>query len=135
MTTHIFFFGRSRGKDKYKTSGLLQKIVKSPAFENICMARACFASSPFSRLPREKFSISGVGQKFNGNYHVGLGAPPILEPMLVGIGMFTGGTIWILSHGQIKQPREEGSKYPRLVSGKTLPRTSPGSWRSKFTNN
>ena len=29
------------------------------------------------------------------------GAPPILEPILVGIGMFTGGTIWILTHGHI----------------------------------
>ena len=26
---------------------------------------------------------------------------PILEPILVGIGMFTGGTIWIWTHGQI----------------------------------
>ena len=29
------------------------------------------------------------------------GAPPILEPILVGIGMFTGGTIWVLTHGQL----------------------------------
>ena len=29
------------------------------------------------------------------------GAPPILEPILVGIGMFAGGTIWILTHGQM----------------------------------
>ena len=27
--------------------------------------------------------------------HFGVGAPPILEPILVGIGMFTGGTIWV----------------------------------------
>ena len=27
--------------------------------------------------------------------HFGVGAPPILEPILVGIGMFTGNTIWI----------------------------------------
>ena len=38
-----------------------------------------------------------VGQK--QWYHLGVGAPPILEPILVGIGMFTGGTIWILTHG------------------------------------
>ena len=25
-------------------------------------------------------------------YHFGVGAPPIVEPILVGIGMFTGGT-------------------------------------------
>ena len=34
-------------------------------------------------------------------YHFGVGAPLILEPILVGIGMFTGGTIWILTHGQV----------------------------------
>ena len=39
-----------------------------------------------------------VGQ--NQWYLFGLGAPPILEPILVGIGMFTGGTIGILTHGQ-----------------------------------
>ena len=33
-------------------------------------------------------------------YHFGVGETPILEPILVGIGMFTGGTIWILPHGQ-----------------------------------
>ena len=30
-----------------------------------------------------------------------VGAPPILEPILVGIGMFTAGTIWLLTHGHI----------------------------------
>ena len=34
-------------------------------------------------------------------YHFGMGAPPILEPILVGIGMFTGDTIWVLTHGYI----------------------------------
>ena len=34
-------------------------------------------------------------------YHFGVGAPPILEPILVGVGMFTGGTIWLLTHGHI----------------------------------
>ena len=33
------------------------------------------------------------------------GAPPILEPILVGIGMFTGGRIWILTHGQMLNGR------------------------------
>ena len=37
-------------------------------------------------------------------YHFGVGAAPILVEILVGIGMFTGGTIWILSHGHIDQP-------------------------------
>ena len=30
--------------------------------------------------------------------HFGVGAPPIL---VYGVGMFTGGTIWILSHGHV----------------------------------
>ena len=30
-------------------------------------------------------------------YHFGIGAPPMSEPILVGIGMFTGGTIWVLT--------------------------------------
>ena len=38
-------------------------------------------------------------------YHFGVGAPPILEPMLVGIGMFTGGTIWVLSHSHIQEQK------------------------------
>ena len=33
-------------------------------------------------------------------YHFGIGAPPILEPMLVGIGMFTDG-IGVLTHGHL----------------------------------
>ena len=38
-------------------------------------------------------------------YHFGVGAPPILKPILVGIGMFTGGTIWILTHGHMETTR------------------------------
>ena len=34
-------------------------------------------------------------------YYFGVGAPPIVEPILVGIEMFTGGTIWILTHGHL----------------------------------
>ena len=39
--------------------------------------------------------------KTNGIPFWGIGAPLILEPVFVGIGMFTGGTIWILTHGKI----------------------------------
>ena len=35
--------------------------------------------------------------KTNGTILGQLNSPPILEPILVGIGMFTGGTIWILA--------------------------------------
>ena len=44
----------------------------------------------------ERYPDMAVGP--NRWYHFGVGAPPILEP-IVGIGMFTGGTIWILTHG------------------------------------
>ena len=40
-----------------------------------------------------------VGQ--NQWSHFGAGAPPILDPIVVGIGMFTGGTMWILTHGHL----------------------------------
>ena len=35
---------------------------------------------------------------------VGIGAPPILARTLVGIGMFTGGAIWVLTHGYLWLP-------------------------------
>ena len=35
-----------------------------------------------------------------GHLSNGCGSKP-MAPILVGIGMFTGGTIWILAHGQI----------------------------------
>ena len=41
----------------------------------------------------------GCGSKPMGFHFVG--APPILEPILVGIGMFSGGAIWILTHGHV----------------------------------
>ena len=44
----------------------------------------------FSRSVLGPSGYMAVGQ--NRWYHVGVGAPPILEPILVGIGMFTGGT-------------------------------------------
>ena len=41
--------------------------------------------------------------------HFGVGAPPILEPTFVGIGMFTGGTVWILTHGHISSVPKQTS--------------------------
>ena len=38
-------------------------------------------------------------------YNFGVGAPPILGPILVGIAMCTGGTIWILTHGHVSSCR------------------------------
>ena len=43
---------------------------------------------------------NGSGSKPMGS-HFGVGALPILEIILVGIGMFTGGTLWVLTHGQM----------------------------------
>ena len=37
--------------------------------------------------------------KTNGIPFFRVGAPPVLGFILVGIGMFTGGTIWVLTHG------------------------------------
>ena len=44
--------------------------------------------------------------------HFGVAAPPILEPILVGIGM-TGATIWTLTHGHLNVRQQWG---PFLVS-------------------
>ena len=45
------------------------------------------------------FKHLAVGQ--NQWYHFEVGAPPILVGILARIGMFTGGTIWVLTHGHI----------------------------------
>ena len=50
---------------------------------------------------------NGTGSKTMG-YHFGVGAPPILEPILVGIGMFTRATIWLLTHGQLGRNQGRG---------------------------
>ena len=42
-----------------------------------------------------------VGVKTDGILFWGIGAPPMFEPILVVIGMFTGGTIWLLTHGHL----------------------------------
>ena len=47
-----------------------------------------------------------VGQ--NQLYHFRVGAPPILEPILVGIGMFTGGTIWLLTQADLYIEADSG---------------------------
>ena len=52
---------------------------------------------------------SGCGSKPMGS-HFGVGAPPILEPILVGIEMFTGGT-GLLTHGQVSVRVFEGSFF------------------------
>ena len=44
--------------------------------------------------------------KTNGTILGYVGAPPILKPILVGIGMFTGGAIWILTHGHMAGGQE-----------------------------
>ena len=66
-----------------------------------------FFVAPFNGTPGQPLSLgTGWDQMAMGQshwYHFGVGAPPILEPILVvGLNrMFTGGTVWILTHGQI----------------------------------
>ena len=63
-------------------------------------AKPC-AGTPSKREEGEKDHMAGSKQK----YHFGVGAPLILEPILEGIGMFTGGfcpmTTWL-------NPEEQG---------------------------
>ena len=57
-------------------------------------------------------------------YRFGVGAPPILEPIVVGIWMFTGGTIWILTHGHLSFETHSGAgeaRGPRQGSAHLLP--------------
>ena len=56
----------------------------------VCFREVCFSKHLFLTNP----------SMVQNRYHFGIGAP-ILEPILVGIGMFTGGTIWVLTHGQL----------------------------------
>ena len=59
-------------------------------------------------------SEMAVGQ--NQYYHFEVGAPPILVYFSGWIGMFTGGAIWILAHGQIIP-----SISPQAVQASSLP--------------
>ena len=42
-------------------------------------------------------------------------SPPILEPILVGIGMFTAGTIWILTHCQMGMGQSFNHQGPQVL--------------------
>ena len=59
----------------------------------------------FLRLRRNWLWVKTIGTI------LGVGAPPLLGFVLVGIGMFTGGTIWFLTHGQLELPM--GSLHTR----------------------
>ena len=59
-----------------------------------------------------------VGQ--NQWYRFGVGAPPILEPILVGIGMFTDG---ILTHGHVPSDSRKLAELKRPVGA--LPDPGP----------
>ena len=59
-----------------------------------------------------------VGQ--NQRYHFGVGAPPILAYFSGWIGMFTGGTIWVLIHGHMSKARLQ-------VAGRLLAEATFGS--------
>ena len=50
-------------------------------------------------------------------------SPPILEPILVGIGMFTGGMIWILTHGHLGNPMNFSWTIPEFIDLKLFGKT------------
>ena len=56
-----------------------------------------FASGCPKNILETRGVPNGRGSTPTGS-HFGVGAPPSLEPILVGMGMFTGGTIWVLTH-------------------------------------
>ena len=58
-------------------------------------------------------------------------SPPSLEPILVEIGMFTGGTIWVLTHGHLaKYQRQE--LFQPLRGGAAQSMLCPGTVRALF---
>ena len=59
---------------------------------------------PFDCGGQNRFGIPFWGFSVN--------SPPILEPILVGIGMFTGVTIWILAHGHLAWVWNQGIRKP-----------------------
>ena len=67
------------------------------------------------------FSLFGRGSTpmvrgNNGNcIFVGVGAPPILVYFSGWIGMFTGGTIWVLTHGPILEGLERHGKDGKCI--------------------
>ena len=77
--------------------------------------------------------------KTNGIPFWGFGAPPILEPILVvGLNrMFTGGTIWILTHGHIVLRSQEllpwkGTATVLTVNRGLQNRARQGCWRGRI---
>ena len=55
-----------------------------------------------------------------------VGAPPILESILLGIGMFTRGTIWLLTHGQVSTlPNRSGLLGFPWATGRRLSGQNP----------
>ena len=83
----------------YETSGLRTSCMRQKTALQLGGFPLGSPSKLMTRAPG--FDIRhGHGSKPMGS-HFGLGAPPILEPILVGIGMFTGGTIWVLTYGHI----------------------------------
>ena len=70
-------------------------------FQKDCFMRQLHASAPtisaLSMRPRTSSNPFCHGSKPMVPFWDG--APPILEPILVGIGIFTGGTIWVVTHG------------------------------------
>ena len=82
----------------FRASCRLQQALKAlrvPAGHSSPLNMATPPSQTWDSCPKHV----AVGQ--NQWYHFGVGAPPILEPILVGIGMFTGGTIRIFTHGHV----------------------------------
>ena len=60
-----------------------------------------------------------------GQNHGSVNSPPILGPILVMIGMFTGGTIWILTHGHLGLPVFVSTLFHLEGNGGSLSEVDP----------
>ena len=75
-----------------------KEIDTDPRFFKDIQARPCRCSLQFAEM--------AVGQ--NECYHFGVAHP--FQSISVGIGMFTGGWIWILTHGQMNLPGDSNEE-------------------------
>ena len=108
----------AKGRFRYEPHGFLGPGMRSRTPAASWQGSACARTSgpkPRSRAPRAGWAPRGPTSRRPGRggqmwlwskrfwipfWKVGA-IPPILEPILVGIGMFTGCTIWIWTHGHV----------------------------------
>ena len=76
-------------------------------------------------------SFEHLPQSLFGTFLGKVNSPPSLEPILVKIRMFTGGMIWILTHGHIPKSAAPPGHWHRFAFGCSLKTTKGGAINKK----